>query len=323
MRLLDKVFHMPHEHTHAPSGAPSPRLPRELHFAALTCPQQTTRGPPIGINYFPYKRQPKRLRFTPPTRSEVFPRSLATVTPTLMKPSRILITLRTTALATIVAATTLLPGCSSTKENSTDIPPASRQSQWNPESWKPHSTFKRPHYTEAERLRNRQAQLDKYVQLGATPKDLSVVRWVNAIEFAEIKANELNKYGIKAIVDETGGLSYIPGIPESQQELLNQINYDLYSQYPIDPIYTTDFTEEQLGMLWDYWSEYYIPCMNAQGITLEQSPVSRETFISTFLLPNSERWWPIHAGQSLAPETRSKISRICPPFPAPKYLYGE
>lgn len=243
--------------------------------------------------------------------------------PPLMRPSRSLARLRTATLTGVIAAATLLSGCSSTKENSTDIPPASSQSQWNPESWKPHSTFKRPHYTEAERLRNRQAQLDKYVQLGATPKDLSVVRWVNAIEFAEIKANELNKYGIKAIVDETGGLSYIPGIPESQQELLNQINYDLYSQYPIDPIYTTDFTEEQLGMLWDYWSEYYIPCMNAQGITLEQSPVSRETFISTFLLPNSERWWPIHAGQSLAPETRSKISRICPPFPAPKYLYGE
>lgn len=243
--------------------------------------------------------------------------------PPLMRPSRSLARLRTATLTGVIAAVTLLSGCSSSEPASPQAPPSTKSSEWNPESWKPHSTFKRPQYTEDEKLQSRQSQLDQYVRMGATPRDFPINRWVSKWEFADIMVAELGKHGIGAVANSTGGLYFVPGVPEAQEAVLNQIYYDTYSQFPIEPIYVTDFLPEQLGMLWDYWTEYYVPCMTAQGFKVEHSPVSRETFISSFFLPGTEHWWPASASSIPNLDRQLELERICPPLPAAKYFYGE
>lgn len=245
------------------------------------------------------------------------------MTPAITKPSCTRNGRRLAALAAIVASTALLSGCSATEGNSTTNPPVSAASQWDPESWKPHSTFKRPQYTEDEKFQSRQSQLDQYVRMGATPRDFPINRWVTKWEFADIMVDELGKHGIGAVANSTGGLYFVPGVPEAQEAVLNQIYYDTYSQFPIEPIYVTDFLPEQLGMLWDYWTEYYVPCMTAQGFKVEHSPVSRETFISSFFLPGTEHWWPASASSMPNLDRQLELERICPPLPAAKYFYGE
>lgn len=226
-----------------------------------------------------------------------------------------------TGCALILA--TILSGCSAAEEPSTANPPASPASQWDPESWKPHSTFKRPQYTEQQELESRQYWLDQYIRQGAEAKDIPIVRWVTHIEFAELMVSELERHGIGAAADENGQIHFVPGVPESQEKLLGQVYYDTYSRYPVDPVYTSDYSREQLGMLWDYWTEYYVPCMNAHGFQTEPSPVSRESFVSAYYLPGADNWWPIVTTQSLPLETQARMAQICPTFPAAKYFYGE
>lgn len=216
-----------------------------------------------------------------------------------------------TGCALILA--TILSGCSTAEETPTANPPVSAASQWDPESWKPHSTFKRPQYTEQQKLQSRQYWLDQYIRQGAEAKDIPIVRWVTHIEFAELMVSELERHGFGAVADENGQIHFVPGVPESQEKLLDQVYYDTYSRYPVDPVYASDYSREQLGMLWDYWTEYYVPCMTAQGFKVEHSPVSRETFISSFFLPGTEHWWPSNASSMPNLDAQLELERICPP----------
>ncbi|MDO4792139.1 MAG: hypothetical protein Q3999_06620, partial [Buchananella hordeovulneris] len=105
--------------------------------------------------------------------------------------------------------------------------------------------------------------------------------------------------------------------------LLAQIDYDLLSQYPLEPIYLSDYSPEQLGILYDYWSEYYVPCMNAHSVHVDPPPVSREVFIADFIEKPSDRWWPTDATAMMDREARAKLEKTCPAKPPAKYFYGE
>lgn len=59
--------------------------------------------------------------------------------------------------------------------------------------------------------------------------------------------------------------------------------YVCQAQYPMDPGFAQDWTDEQLGIVYDYWEQYYIPCMEAHGHPVDDTDKpSRETYIAAF-----------------------------------------
>lgn len=73
---------------------------------------------------------------------------------------------------------------------------------------------------------------------------------------------------------------------------------------------------------WDYWNEYYIPCLVAHGLTVDISErPARETYVANFNTDPERRWWPDNGG-SLLLQIPPEVWKACPNIPPASELYG-
>ena len=113
-----------------------------------------------------------------------------------------------------------------------------------------------------------------------------------------------------------------PGVPEAQNGSFNLATHECYSKYFLDPEFLANLTEDQLRVQWDYWDEYYIPCLAAHGykVDISERP-ARETYATTFYSDAEHRWWPNNKG-SLSFQITPEVMKVCPERPPITEFYG-
>ncbi|MDN6795249.1 MAG: hypothetical protein L0L69_09425 [Propionibacterium sp.] len=169
----------------------------------------------------------------------------------------------------------------------------------------------------------RQEYLDSYAEdRGITnPPTVDVERWVTADEDAAVQAQCLTEQGFPAKV-VMNGVSFDPPIPESQDAALALATYTCLARFPKEAKYLAPPTDEQYGVLYDYWTEYYIPCAKSRGIDVSNGEIpTREAFIARWRDTTSQdpKWTPDLATTTGGDGT---LTEVCSSMPPSDAFYG-
>jgi hypothetical protein len=191
----------------------------------------------------------------------------------------------------IVAAGIALAGCSATNE----VTPV-KVSQ-----------------SEAEQVTKQQQDAARATLLQAYPDALipeaSRVRFVTATEKPYVTSECLNENGFDTDV-QFGGVGGV--IPEEQMETYKIAQYVCDVQYPVDPIYSQELSEDQRGSLYDYYADKATPCLKDLGYEISDPP-SRDVFIEKY---STGVWNPYDAvNASSTNEKYEEAIAKCPPYP--------
>ncbi|MDO5067849.1 MAG: hypothetical protein Q4D96_11265 [Propionibacteriaceae bacterium] len=174
-------------------------------------------------------------------------------------------------------------------------------------------------FTEEERWAARAEWLKhKEPTTGPVP-EVEFIRWTQSYEdYSTTISKCLNDAGF----DVTPGPrepDLGEGIPESQLPAFDVASYTCEAQYSLDPRLEGDWSEDQIRLVYDYFEQYYIPCMKAHNQpVVEDGKPSRETYVSTFFTTEEGRWWP-YPRDTAVPDN---VSKACPDLPPDKALYG-
>lgn len=141
--------------------------------------------------------------------------------------------------------------------------------------------------------------------------ETTVIRTVELDEWAAVVADCLHEAGFPDVQAEAdGGLSW----ETSQADAFALAKYICSEQYPLDPKYSVQVTDEQLGELYDYLTIVQVPCLEALGFDIPDAP-SRTRFVETY--PDEAEWLPY--GQVVLPsvpgELYERAVESCPQTP--------
>ena len=201
----------------------------------------------------------------------------------------------------------------------------SAASEWNPNSWTSDIEIPPKFTTEEEKFAFRDRWLRSIREsMGLSdPPDIPLVAWQNVSQERNEKLAECYRLkGFSAYAPPQGGVLFDPGVPEAQNESFNLATHECYSKYFLDPEFLANLTEDQLRVQWDYWDEYYIPCLAAHGykVDISERP-ARETYVTTFYSDAEHRWWPNNKG-SLSFQITPEVMKVCPERPPITEFYG-
>lgn len=231
------------------------------------------------------------------------------------------LSVRQFTLAVTTAA--LLSGCASPPASET--PASSPAEKWDAAAWMPPHPVQRQPSTAQEREESREKQLARIANpTNATPRP--AVRWVTPAEFGEIMVKRLAEVGITAEAGD-GGVYFPTGLDESLEPLLDSVTFEVTAEYPIDPEYLRPLNQEQLGLLWDYWTGYFLPCASAHGAPPIQPSPTRQYFVANYysvFTTDPESWLPPGNLMLLMEfSDYQEILKSCPEYPSSKHLFGE
>lgn len=201
-----------------------------------------------------------------------------------------------------------------------------QSSTWDAQAWEPAVQITPPEFSDAERQDYRQQKLENSAQvLGSTqPPEVTLIRWSEgSLEYASNMTTCLQDAGFPA-VQEGRTFYFDPGVHASQQDSLSLASYVCDGQYMMDPVYGQGWSDTQAGLVYDYWVEYYIPCMRAHGHNIQDDEKpSRESYVSSFNSGQRQSWWPNEWSQRLPAEERETMEAVCPQYPPDAVLYGQ
>lgn len=245
----------------------------------------------------------------------------------------------------IVAGAVLLVGCTGGAQK-TDTPPSpstlpgtgassttspgaaggatSESGTWDPNSWRPQVQVVAPTFSDAELAAFHTESMDHAAQqqdLESAP-EVSLIRWsMGTREYSANMAACLQEEGFPAVLD--GDQYYFePGVPAAQQAALDYASYVCDGQYMLHPKYN-GWSDEHVGIVYDYWVEYYIPCMRAHGHDIQDDDrPSREAYVNAFHTSERISWWPNEKSQMLPMDERQPMDAICPGLPPDDVLFG-
>lgn len=192
-------------------------------------------------------------------------------------------------------------------------------------AWVPERPITLPAMTDQQKMEFRDQWLDglwrqaieQYPDLGERP-EVSLESFGTPQSSSQQLADCFTEAGYPAIASAQGGVEYPGGVQSSPQYEL--VNYTCYAKFLPDPLMLRDWNADQLGLLYDYRVEWFIPCLESFGLSPEAGP-DRETFINDFYALDSaaRNWWPeetaVFAGKG------DEVLRACPPIPV-DYFYG-
>lgn len=224
---------------------------------------------------------------------------------------------------TAILAVTVLGGCNAPFNETPDDP---TPDTIDASTWAPSQPISHPTYTEAEQLEWREGWLISMAQESGMvdPPEVDLIRWTTSMrEYQESYAECSTNAGFPQTLDTLGLPYFDPPPPASQKEALDLVLYTCNAQYSPLPQLMDDWSPDQLGLLWDYWNEAFLPCLEAQGVELPDGPVpSRETYVETFYSDPDSRWWPYEALFSLPEDRLDPVAAMCPPYPPDEHFYG-
>lgn len=150
------------------------------------------------------------------------------------------------------------------------------------------------------------------------PPRVGLVRWIKPEEFATTHVRCLNDAGFDVAVTDDGTGINSETIPAAQTSALEMAMYTCSAQYSVDPRYSLPLSESQLGLMYDYMVESYIPCVEGLGHQLSDPP-SKDVYIGS---PPLERWQPILELRRLSETQFNEVAVSCPDAPSSDVLYG-
>lgn len=201
---------------------------------------------------------------------------------------------------------------------------------WDPYSWKPSEVITPPTYTEEEKLALRDESLESLASWLKIPDPpgIDLVRWTNTVENSVALENCLQEAGYDWVYDPADGSVGGTAITDAQQIAFNATWYECEARYTLDPTYKGNWSDAQIGLMYDYWDEFFMPCLEAHGRTVTRSDQpTRERFIAEFtdVFWGSDTAWypPWDMPTEREPELRASLARDCPPMPPDSTLYGK
>ena len=197
---------------------------------------------------------------------------------------------------------------------------------WDAATWEPPEVIEPVLATEPEKEAAYREQMGRLAESGGTPEILQVQRkdWsTTPLESDQKVASCMRADGFPVEVSPTGGLRYSTP-PAAQARAWALAMNTCIAQHPVDPSYTQDWSEPQLRLVYDYWDQYLIPCLEAQGFTVDTSTrPSKESFVTAFFTPGRHDWWPLQATMRGVPEERqTQVVQTCPELPPQDVFWG-
>ena len=198
----------------------------------------------------------------------------------------------------------------STSERLTGAPPP--VSDWQPATPLSESV----EMSEAEKVRERRALLGAEARgLGLrNPPRIDLVRWISPEEWAPSMLGCLTGQGLPVGYTADGGIDS-SRVPSNEQPALQLAMYSCTAQFTVDPRYSMPLNAEQRGILYDFLTTSYVPCLGGLGIEVAVPP-SRQRFIAA---GDDDGWQP----QLGLPRGRvTEANAACPVRPRSEVLYG-
>lgn len=180
--------------------------------------------------------------------------------------------------------------------------------------WRPRTPLPPQTMTTDEAMRLRQAMLDEHARnmgLRPPPPTPELVRWVTHEEGIRVMGECLEAKGIP-VEWANGRAGYGVKHADAQQSSVATADYQCLAEYSPDPRLSTH-TPAQMGIEWDYTSEWLLPCLERLGVPATEALPSREVYVS------SGGQWDGYPFQH--PRTDEAI-RVCPPSPPDLALLG-
>lgn len=171
--------------------------------------------------------------------------------------------------------------------------------------------------------RNQVQSGDRAEALGITdPPEVAVVRETTPEEYQQAVASCLEESGWSPTLHPDGTVEVGPFTPE-QEDAYNLAEYICGEQYPVADIYTTELTQEQQLMVYEYTREEFIPCVEGLGIHPGELPS-----LEAYLADPHQDWMGDITGQLKQAVSDGRIEYpnewlvLCPPRPPSDVLYG-
>lgn len=243
---------------------------------------------------------------------------------------------RTSALGLIVGALAVLSGCSPAAQTGAEPDSGAAASTSAPSSgggaspaglaqWQPPVQIQPKTFTEAERRASWEEQRRAALPSGVEESELpmpELVRWVSDdAERWPLVRDCLTEAGFPVELGPLGAGVVYDAVSTAQQASFDAEFYRCASAYPLDPVKNEDWSPEQLSVLYSYWTEYYLPCMQGLG---HEYPV--ETPSESVFRDQAETgpitWWPIEMSMLLQGDALEQAQSQCPAYPPDSALYG-
>jgi hypothetical protein len=151
---------------------------------------------------------------------------------------------------------------------------------------------------------------------GAVRPDVQVVRMIEPDDWSTVMVSCLLDAGYPDVHAVPGG-GVTPGeMPVSQLESYAVARWACAAAYPLDPRYTTPFTDDQLRALYAYLSGELTDCLTEQGYTVS-APPSETTFVESY---EESPWSPYEAvPPGISQEQWDLLNTSCPQLPSDLY----
>lgn len=197
--------------------------------------------------------------------------------------------------------------------------------RWNPADWEPTVTIEPEDLDDDDRMAWREDWLARMAETFEIPDppDVELVRWTSgATDTWETIASCMTEAGFAAKAT-LNGVEYVNGIPPEQVPEGDLAWYTCHAQYTRDPVLALEWTEDQIGLIFDYWNEYFIPCMEAHGHPIDVSArPSREEYVTAYLADQRSSWRPPASFNRLPADEQERLALVCTPLPPDDVLYG-
>lgn len=203
-------------------------------------------------------------------------------------------------------------------------PQSTAPGAWNPNLWEPTVQVNITRLSEDERQAWRSDYLDGFAaDLDGPAPEVALERWVHPrAEWDAVMTTCMTDSGFPIEVED-GSIDYPAGPPPADQlSAWDLAWFTCNARFTPDPDYSQDWTEAQIGLVYDYWDQYFIPCMEAHGVPVNRSQQpSRATYISTFFTPE-RTWWPDQYLTMLPQAQQEQLEPVCPPYPPDEAFFG-
>ena len=190
---------------------------------------------------------------------------------------------RVARVVSLILFLVVFGGCAGAGDAPRDVsaPTAQSYEPLSGDVWRPKQPITPVQMTAEEASDHRRAML-KYAaeQWGIEPATTpDLVRWVTYEESTPVTARCMEEKGF-TVEWASDGLSYtITGLG-AQETSAYQADYECLAMYSPDPRLDV-LTPQRLGLEWDYYHEWVLPCLAEQGVKELVPLPSREVYVAT------------------------------------------
>ncbi|MEW6862283.1 hypothetical protein [Trueperella pyogenes] len=201
-------------------------------------------------------------------------------------------------------------------------------------AWTPETTVHLPQVSQDEFERARREVLESYRNTLKVDSDLPIPALVRPLELREnmqpiVDCMTQAGYPVELSADGRGV------VWEKLSDAVATQFWICTAQYTPKSVVHKRETREQLAVKYEYYTTFFVPCAQKQGVVFDQEPPTKETWIASFdnLSQDTLPWLPDSPGQAWSPDSRNRFAegsqnlrnlyQACPAMPPALHYYGQ